>query len=83
MVVYNVRGEEIAPLLERMEPGRPAVLARDAARNGERTIVLSAGELLDARPSGHRFTLPIASGNSHIREGRIITRRGYESKYSY
>jgi len=83
VVVYNVRGEEIAPLLERMEPGRPAVLARDAARNGERTIVLSAGELLDARPSGHRFTLLIASGSSHIREGRIITRRGYESKYSY
>jgi len=83
LAVYNVRGEEISPLLQGVDPNRPVALAQDVARNGESILVLSAGDLLAARPSGHRFTLLLASKNSHIREGRIITKRGYDSKYSY
>ena len=61
----------------------PVVLARDVARDGEEMMILTAEDLLAAKPSGFRFTLIVASANSHIKEGRIITRRGYETKYSY
>jgi precorrin-3B methylase len=44
---------------------------------------MNADDLLAANPSGSRFTLIVACSNSCIKEGRIITRRGYEAKYSY
>lgn len=83
LAVYNVKGEEIPPLLERLDPGRPVVLAQDVNRSDERTIILRAEDMLALRPSGSRFTLIVASAKSEIRDGRIITKRGYESKYSY
>lgn len=83
VAVYNVKGEEIATLLQEVDSNRPVALAQDVARRGEETMVLTAGDMQMARPSGHRFTLLLASGRSRIREGRIITRRGYDSKYSY
>jgi len=83
LAVYNVKGEEIAPLLELIDPNRPVVLAQDVNRADERAMILSAGDMLSALPSGSRFTLIAASEKSEIRDGRIITRRGYESKYSY
>jgi len=83
VVIYNVKGQEIAPLLEEIDPMRPVVLAQDVAREGENTMILTAEDLLAAKPAGFRFTLLVASDNSHIEEGRIITKRGYESKYSY
>jgi precorrin-3B C17-methyltransferase len=83
VVAYNVKGLEIAPLLEGVDPMRPVVLAQDVAREGESTMILTAEDLLAAKPAGFRFTLLVASANSHIEEGRIITKRGYESKYSY
>jgi precorrin-3B methylase len=46
-------------------------------------MILTAEDLLAANPSGFRFTLIVAGTNSCIKEGRIITRRGYEAKYSY
>jgi precorrin-3B C17-methyltransferase len=83
VVAYNVKGEEISPILEGISPDRPVVLAQDVSRVGERALILTAEELLAARPSGFRFTLIVASPNSYIRDGRIITRRGYQNKYSY
>jgi len=83
VVVYNLKGEEIAPILETVSPDLPVVLAQDVDRAGERAMILTAGDLLAARPSGFRFTLILSSKSSHIRDGRIITRRGYENKYSY
>ncbi len=83
LAVYNVKGEEIAPLLERLDPGRPVVLAQDVNRSDERAIILCAEDMLALRPSGSRFTLIAASAKSEIRDGRIITKRGYDSKYSY
>ena len=83
VVAYNVKGQEIAPLLEEVDPMRPVVLAQDVAREGENTMILTAEDLLAAKPAGFRNTLLVASANSHIEEGRIITKRGYESKYSY
>ena len=83
VVVYNLKAEEIAPILEAVNPCLPVALARDVDRAGESAIVLNAADLLDARPSGFRFTLILASHSSYIRDGRIIARRGYENKYSY
>lgn len=82
-VVYNVNGKEIAPLLEEVDPTRPVILAQDVSRQAENTMILTAEDLLAAKPSGFRFTLLVASESAHIKEGRIITRRGYENKYSY
>ncbi len=83
VVAYNVKGLEIASLLEEVDPMRPVVLAQDVAREGENTMILTAEDLLAAKPAGYRFTLLVASTNSHIEEGRIITKRGYQNKYSY
>jgi precorrin-3B C17-methyltransferase len=83
VVAYNVLGLDIASLLEEVDPMRPVVMAQDVSREGENTMILSAEDLLDAKPTGFRYTLLVASANSHIEEGRIITKRGYENKYSY
>jgi len=83
VVIYNVRGYDIQPLLEEIDPKRPCVLARDVGRQDEEAMVLTAEDLIDVNPSGFRFTLLVASGNSYIKEGRVIAKRGYETKYSY
>jgi precorrin-3B C17-methyltransferase len=83
VAVYNARGHEIQPVLQQIDPKRPCALARDVGRESEEAMVLTAGDLLEAKPSGFRFTLLIASAHSYIKEGRIIARRGYETKYSY
>ncbi|OPX75818.1 MAG: Uroporphyrinogen-III C-methyltransferase [Methanosaeta sp. PtaB.Bin018] len=83
VVAYNVLGHEVAPLLQEIDPDRPCVLARDVMRDGEIMMTLTAEDLMAARPSGFRFTLLIASANSYIKDGRIIAKRGYETKYSY
>jgi precorrin-3B C17-methyltransferase len=83
VAVYNVLGQEIAPLLENIDPMRPVVLARDVARAEENIMILTAEELRAAKPEGSRYTLLVASANSRKKEGRIITKRGYESKYCY
>jgi precorrin-3B C17-methyltransferase len=83
IIIYNVEGHEIAQLLQKIDSNKPCVLARDVTRPGEENIIMRAGDLADAKPSGFRFTLLISSANSFIKGGRIIARRGYESKYCY
>ncbi|MHC1688956.1 MAG: SAM-dependent methyltransferase [Methanothrix sp.] len=83
VVAYNVKGHEIASLLRDIDPARPCVLARDVARTGEEMMILTAEDLVAANPGGFRFTLLVASANSCIKDGRIITKRGYQTKYSY
>jgi precorrin-3B C17-methyltransferase len=83
VVVYNVRGHELLPLLQDLEPERAVALARDVARRGEEMIIMRAEEMINIRPSGFRFTLLISGPRAEIREGRIIAKRGYDTKYSY
>ena len=40
---------------------RPVALAQDVAGQGEKIIILSAEDLMQAKPAGFRFTLLIAS----------------------
>ncbi|HWQ21019.1 MAG TPA: SAM-dependent methyltransferase [Methanotrichaceae archaeon] len=82
-VVYNVGGQDLAPLLENVASKKPCVLAQDVSRDGEAFLTSTAGDLLEARPSGFRFTLIVACAGSYLKEGRIITKRGYQTKYSY
>ena len=83
VVIYNVKGHEVQALLQDLEPERAVALARDVARNGEEMIIMKAEELMQTRPSGFRFTLLVSCPKAEIREGRIIARRGYDTKYSY
>lgn len=82
-VIYNARGHEIRPLLEEIDPLRPCALGRDVTRASQEMMVMKAGDLAEANPSGHRYTLLVASAGSFLQGGRIIVRRGYENKYSY
>ncbi|MCK9404853.1 MAG: SAM-dependent methyltransferase [Methanothrix sp.] len=83
VVIYNVKGHEVQTLLQKLEPERAVALARDVARKGEEMITMKAEELMETKPSGFRFTLLISCPKVEIREGRIIARRGYDTKYSY
>jgi len=61
----------------------PWVLVQDATRPDE-MIFIGRGEDL-GRPSfeGRRCTLILAGPKADIREGRIIAKRGYQTKYDY
>jgi precorrin-3B C17-methyltransferase len=83
IVVYNAAGQDLPSLLQEIDPSRPCALARDVARDDQMALVMNASDLLDARPSGSRFTLIIASENSYIKDGKIINKRGYQTRYSY
>jgi precorrin-3B C17-methyltransferase len=83
VVIYNVSGIDLPRLLEEIPEERPCVLAQDVARDDEKFIAMNASDLFDSKPSGNRFTLIISGENSHIKEGKVITRRGYETRYNY
>jgi precorrin-3B C17-methyltransferase len=83
VVIYNVSGTDLPAVLEKMPEERPCVLAQDLARADEKFIAMRASDLLESKPSGNRFTLIVSGENSQIREGRVVTRRGYETRYSY
>ena len=83
MVLYNLAGQDLTAILTEIDLSRPCVLARDIARDEETVLVMNASDLMEARPNGFRFTLFVASADSYIKDGRIITRRGYQTKYSY
>jgi len=83
VVAYNVHADELGPVLRDIPKERPCALARDINRMKEELKISTASDLLEARIEGTRFTLIIASHNSFIKDNRIITRRGYQSKYGY
>lgn len=83
VVIYNIDGPKLQPILEVLDPSRPCVLARDISREGEVVMAMTSSDMMEAHPIGHRFTLLAASRNSYIKSGRVVTRRGYEIKYSY
>jgi precorrin-3B C17-methyltransferase len=83
VVIYNLAASELPSLLEPIEPARPCLLARDVKRQSEFLLAAKAGELREARVVGSRFVLLVSSAGSYLKEGRIIARRGYQTKYGY
>lgn len=83
VAIYNLAASELPSLLNQIEPKRPCLLARDVGRKGEFCLAARAGDLQEARVLGSRFTLLVSSAGSYLQEGRIIARRGYQTKYGY
>lgn len=92
VVVYNLDSQRLTALLDELDPSRPCVIARDVSRDGEIVLVMKATDFPDTMTNpavagcligGSRFTLIVASDHSYIKDGRIITKRGYNTKYSY
>ena len=83
VVIYNLAASELPSLLNLIEPERPCLLARDVGREGEFCLAARAGDLQEARVLGSRFTFLVSSASSYLKEGRIIARRGYQTKYGY
>jgi precorrin-3B C17-methyltransferase / cobalt-factor III methyltransferase len=83
IVAYNVASQDLSSLLQEIDPSHPCALARDVARDGETIFVDNASDILESKPAGTRFTLIVASANSYIKDGKIISRRGYQNKYIY
>jgi precorrin-3B methylase len=86
VVIYNQNSEKLSGLAERvsdLEPERPFGLVQDATRPEERISVGRAAELARPKFEGRRCTLIIAGPKARIKDGRIITRRGYQTKYDY
>ncbi|MGB3944062.1 MAG: SAM-dependent methyltransferase, partial [Methanothrix sp.] len=86
VVLYNQDSRNLSALAEEIcgtDPDRPFGLLQDATRPDER-IYIGRGEDL-ARPNfeGVRSTLILAGPEARITEGKIITRRGYQTKYDY
>jgi precorrin-3B C17-methyltransferase len=86
VVVYNQNSEKLSGLAERigdLDPERPFGLAQDATRPEERISVGRAADLARPKFEGRRCTLILAGPEARIKDGRIITRRGYQTKYDY
>jgi precorrin-3B C17-methyltransferase len=82
-VVYNVLATQIQNMI--LPERAPCVVAKDVGRKGESLTVADAGEMTRRAKemAGGRFTLILASPRAYIQEGKIITKRGYETRYSY
>jgi precorrin-3B C17-methyltransferase len=83
VVIYNLAARELPSLLNLIDPKRPCLLARDVGREGEYCLAARAGDLQEVSVKGSRYTFLISSADSYLREGRIIARRGYQTKYGY
>ena len=86
VVVYNTSSEKLSVLAERLsdlDPERPFGLVQDATRPQEKISVGRAIDLARPKFDGRRCTLILAGPGAQITDGRIITRRGYQTKYDY
>ena len=86
VVIYNQSSEKLSCLAERIsdfDPERPFGLVQDATRPEERISVGRAMDLARPKFEGRRCTLILAGPEARIKDDRIITRRGYQTKYDY
>jgi precorrin-3B C17-methyltransferase len=86
VVIYNQSTRNLPGLAERiadLDHERPFGLVQDATRPEERISVGRAADLARPKFDGRRCTLILAGPEARIRDGRIITRRGYQTKYDY
>jgi precorrin-3B methylase len=86
VVIYNTNASDLRGLLEATGPNdNPCALAQDVFRPEERVIITRASKLAFevAGFMERRATLILTGPRSYIKDGMIITRRGYDTKYSY
>jgi precorrin-3B C17-methyltransferase len=86
VVIYNQSSGKLSGLAKRvsdLDPERPFSLVQDATRAEERISIGRGADLARPKFSGRRSTLIIAGPEARIKDGRIITRRGYQTKYDY
>ncbi|MHC1631796.1 MAG: SAM-dependent methyltransferase [Methanotrichaceae archaeon] len=88
VVIYNFDSRLLSTLAEKIEDlDRPCALAQDVTRPEEKVIVCMTSDLDRLRDrlrfEGRRCTLVLSGPYSYIKNGRIITQRGYQSKYNY
>ena len=86
VVIYNQSSERLSDLAERvsdLDPERPFGLVQDATRPEERISVGRGADLARPKFDGRRCTLIIAGPEARIKDDRVITRRGYQTKYDY
>ena len=86
VVFYNQSSgglKAIAEAASSLDPERPFALVQDATRPDERIAIGRASDLARPKFDGRRCTLILPGPEAHLREGRIIARRGYERKYDY
>ena len=86
VVVYNQNSQKLSGLAEGigdLDPDRPLGLVQDATRPEERISVGRATDLAHPSFGGRRCALILAGPGAQIKEGRIITQRGYQTKYDY
>ena len=86
VVIYNQNSGELFGLAGRindLDPERPFGLVQDATRPEERISVGRAADLARPKFEGNRCTLIIAGPEARIKDDRVITRRGYQTKYHY
>jgi precorrin-3B C17-methyltransferase len=86
VVIYNQSSEKLSGLAERigdLDPERPFGLVQDATRPEERISVGRGADLARPKFDGRRCTLILAGPEARIKDDRVITRRGYQTKYDY
>jgi len=84
VVVYNLDSRHIPLLGEQIDHlERPCALTQDVTRKEEKIAISNASDLSQLRFDEHRCTLVISGPNSYIKDNKIITQRGYQSKYNY
>ena len=86
VVVYNQNASKLAATADAasaLDPERPFSLVQDATRPEEMISVGMAADLARPNFEGLRCTLILAGPKARITDGRIITRRGYQTKYDY
>jgi len=86
VVVYNQNESKLAATADAassLDPDRPFALVQDATRPEERIFLGRAADLTRPNFQGRRCTLILAGPKARIDEGKIITRRGYQTKYDY
>jgi len=86
VVVYNQNSQKLSSLakgIDDLDPERPFGLVQDATRPEERITVGRAADLASPSFGGRRCTLTLAGPEARIKEERVITHRGYQTKYDY
>lgn len=86
VVVYNQNSQKLSSLAKGigdLDPERPFGLVQDATRPKEKVAVGRGTDLAQPKFEGDRCTLTLAGPEARIKEERVITRRGYQTKYDY